>query len=254
MFEREEGQAVVEAALVLPAMIFLLLLTIQLTQLQRARILADYAAFAAARTGIVYNGDPDKMKDAATMAILPGYGRTDGFIEIGKTLARFKVAEAALTPLGLEQVRIYVHNPVAADFAQFGQHLDGQEIDFDDVRPGATEATLLSLQVRYLYELRVPFANKLIQTVWLAAHAGLLARWRGWDLTGPRLAMQNGPDAVAVSRIAAAGTRVADGTPEGIPIAALVTLGNAAGRFFLPVEAFYTMRMQSNPYLKWARP
>ncbi len=253
MFGREDGQAVVEAALVLPAMIFLLLLTIQLTQLQRARILADYAAFAAARTGIVYNGDPDKMKDAAMLAILPSYGRTDGFIEIGKTLARFKVAEAALTPLGLGQVRVYVHNPVAADFAQFGQHLDGQEIDFDDVRPGATEATLLSLQVRYLYELRVPFANKLIQTIWLAAHTGILASWRGWDLTGPRMATQNGPDAVAVSRIGAAGTSVADGTPEGIPVTALVTAGNVAGRFFLPVEAFYTMRMQSNPYLKWAR-
>jgi hypothetical protein len=254
MFESEDGQAVVEAALVLPAMIFLLLLTIQLTQLQRARILADYAAFAAARTGIVYNGDPHKMTDAATLAILPSFGRTDGFLEIGKTLARFRVTEAFLDGLGLPQLRIYVRNPVQADFKEFGQHLDGQEIDFDDVRPGATEATLLSLQVRYLYELRVPFANKLIQTIWLAAHAGLLARWRGWDLTSPRVGTQNGPDAVAGSRIAAAGTSVADGTPEGIPIKALITAGNAPGRFFLPVEAFYTMRMQSNPYLNWARP
>jgi len=256
MFGREDGQAMVEVALVLPAMIFLLLLTIQLTQLQRARIFAEYAAFAAARTGIVYDGDPDKMKDAATLAILPSYGRTDGFGEIAKTLARFKLAEAALTPLGLEQVRIYVHNPVATDFARFGQHLNGQEIDFDDVRPAAAEATLLSLQVRYLYELRVPFANKLIQTIWLAAHAGILARWRGWDLTSPKMVTQNGVDAVAASRVAAAATSVPDGTPEGIPITALVTAGNAPGalgHFFLPVEAFYTMRMQSNPFLKWSR-
>jgi TadE-like protein len=252
MFEREDGQAVVEAALVLPAMIFLLLLTIQLTQLQRARILADYAAFAAARTGIVYDGDPDKMKDAATLAILPSYGRTDGFIEIGKTLARFKASETILDGLGLPQLRIYVRNPVQADFKEFGQHLGGQEIDFDDVRPGATEATLLSIQVRYLYELRVPFANKLIQTVWLAAHAGLLATWRGWDLTSPRLGTQSGPDAVAASRLSAAGTKVADGTPEGIWLGGLVAVAST-GHFFLPVEAFYTMRMQSNPYLKWAR-
>jgi TadE-like protein len=253
MFEREDGQAVVEAALVLPAMIFLLLLTIQLTQLQRARILADYAAFAAARTGIVFNGDPAKMKDAATLAILPGYGRTDDFTNVGKTLVLFKASETALSALGLEQLRIYVRNPVAADFKEFGQHLDGQEIDFDDVRPGATEATLLSLQVRYLYELRVPFANKLIQTIWLAAKAGLLDTWRGWDLTSPKLRSQMGPDAVAASSNAAAGTTVADGTPEGIRLAPLVAAAKT-GHFYLPVEAFYTMRMQSNPYLKWARP
>src|SRR3954466_8849144 len=96
MFEREDGQAVVEAALVLPAMIFLLLLTIQLTQLQRARILADYAAFAAARTGIVFNGDPGKVKDAATLAMLPSYGRTDNLMDTAKSLALFKVTEAAL--------------------------------------------------------------------------------------------------------------------------------------------------------------
>ncbi|HEY5676951.1 MAG TPA: hypothetical protein VIR81_09200, partial [Myxococcales bacterium] len=155
--------------------------------------------------------------------------------------------------LGLPQLRIYVRNPLQADFKEFGQHLDGQEIDFDDVRPGATEATLLSIQVRYLYELRVPFANKLIQTIWLAAHAGLLATWRGWDLTSPRLGTQNGWDAVAASRLAAAGTTVTDGIPGGIPLLGLVTAG-LGGHFFLPVEAFYTMRMQSNPYLKWARP
>ena len=252
MFEREDGQAVVEAALVLPAFIFLLLLTIQLSQLQRARILADYAAFAAARTGIVFNGDPDKMKDAATLAILPSYGRTDDIDDIAKSLALFKVTEAALTPFGLEKLRIYVRNPVKADFRTFGAHLDGQEIDFDDVRPGAAEATLLSLQVRYLYELRVPFANRMIQTIWMAAHAGLLSRWRGSDWTGPRFGTATGPDAVTVSKLAAAGTTVQDGTPEGIKLTGLLAAAEA-GHFYLPVEAFYTMRMQSNPYLNWAR-
>ncbi|HEY6909844.1 MAG TPA: TadE/TadG family type IV pilus assembly protein [Myxococcales bacterium] len=252
MLQSEDGQAVVEAALVLPAMIFLLLLTIQLTQLQRARILADYAAFAAARTGIVFNGDPDKMKDAASLAILPGYGPTDNLTQVGTTLARFKVSEAALTPFGLEQLRIYVRNPVQADFRTFGAHLDAQEIDFDDVRPAAAEATLLSLQVRYLYELRVPFANRMIQAIWMAAHAGLLSMWRGSDWTGPKFGTATGPDAVTLSGPLAAGKTVQDGTPEGIGLTGLYAAA-AAGHFYLPVEAFYTMRMQSNPYLKWAR-
>jgi len=53
----EDGQAIAEAAIVLPGMVFLLLAAVQLTQLQQARILADSAAFAAARTGIVMNGE-----------------------------------------------------------------------------------------------------------------------------------------------------------------------------------------------------
>jgi hypothetical protein len=259
MLRREEGQAVVEAAIILPAIIFLLLLAIQLTQLQQARIMCEYAAFAAARTGIVMNGNnggsngfDGPMHEAAVIAVLPTFGRTDSWTELLKTKAKFEAQNLVLRPFGLSQVRVFVWNPVKSDFAQFGQHLNGQELDFDDVRPAVADATLLSLQVRYLYEMRVPFANKLIQTIWMAAKSGVLSRWRGWDLTSPRLGTQRGPDAVAFSRGIAGGRTVPDGTPEGIRLGGLVAAG-AAGRFFLPVEAWYTMRMQSNPYLRWAR-
>ena len=251
MGRSEDGQAIAEAAIVLPGMVFLLLAAVQLTQLQQARILADSAAFAAARTGIVMNGDPGKMRDAATFALLPAIGPTDSFPAIARTLLRFKAEDAVLAPLGLSQLRVYVHSPAVSDFSAWGRHLNGQEIDFDDVRPGATDATLLSLQVRYLYELKVPFANKLIQTLWMAAKAGVLQGWQGWDLTSPRFGRQAGPDAVRISRAVAAGV-TAQATPEGISLAALVAAGRA-GRYYLPVEAFYTMRMQSNPYRKWAR-
>ena len=48
---------------------------------------------------------------------------------------------------------------------------------------------------------------------------------------------------------------VPDGTPEGVSLQAL-TLASSGPRpkYFLPVNAWYTMRMQSNPYLKWAAP
>ncbi len=199
----------VEAALILPAFVFVLLLAVQLTQLQRARILADYAAFAAARAGIVMNGDPGRMHDAAALALLPSVGPTDDLADIARTLARFTAREALLPRLGLEPLRILVHNPVAADFRRFGQHLGGLEIDFDDVRPAAADATLLSLEVRYLYELHVPFANRVIQEIWLAS------------------------------------------TRTPLPALAGAAL---AGHFYLPLRAFYTMRMQSNPFLRWAHP
>jgi len=253
MLRSERGQAVAEAALVLPAMVFLMLLTVQLTQLQRARILADAAASSAARAGIVMNGDPARMLEAATLAVLPGFGPTGSLPAATKTLLKFQAENALVSPLGISLLRVYVHNPSAKDFASWGQHLNGQEIDFDDVRPGAADATLLSLQIRYLYELRVPFANRMIQTVWMAAKAGLLRTWQGWDLASPRFGARAGPDAVAISRGIAAGTTVADGTPEGISLAALAAAGQD-GRYYLPVQAFSTMRMQSNPYRKWARP
>jgi hypothetical protein len=220
MYSSEQGQALVEAAFVLPAMVFLLLVALQLTQLQQARVLADHAAFAAARAGIVMNGDPAKMKDAAVVAVLSAVGPTDTAAALAKTLVRFETEEATLAPFGLEQMRVHVHNPAARDFRAWGEHLHGEEIDFDDVRPGATEATLLSLQIRWLYELKVPFANKLLQTIWMVAKGSLA-------------------------------TVVEDGMPQGLRLGALVAAASA-GRYYLPVQAFYTMRMQSNPYRKWA--
>lgn len=203
----------VEAALVLPSFVFLLLGVVQLTQLQQARLFTDYAAFAAARAGIVMNGDPGKMREAAAIAVLPAFGPADSVAALGKTRLRFEAQDAALRPFGLEQLRIEVHDPVAADFGKYGGHLHGEELDFDDVRPGATEATVLSLRLRYLYELKVPFANRIIHAAWMAARA-----------------------------------RAA----KGIAVAALAAAARA-GRYYVPLQAFYSMRMQSNPYLKWAR-
>lgn len=260
MRRAESGQAAVEAAFILPAMIFLLLLTIQLTQLQQARLMVEYAAFTAARTGIVMNGNngagngvDGPMHDAAVLAILPTFGRTDDWGPLLATKARFLAEDVALRAFGLSQVRVYVLNPTRGAFQLFGQHLNGQEIDFDDVRPEATDATLLSLQVRYLYEMKVPFANKLIQTIWLASHSGMLRLWQGSDWTSPKIGGQAGADAVTMSRAGSLGGTWQDGTPEGVKLGALVAAG-AVNRYYLPVEAWYTMRMQSNPYLKWAHP
>jgi hypothetical protein len=256
----EQGQAVVEAAFILPAMVFLILLTIQLTQLQQARLMVEYAAFSAARTGIVHNGDNGRtngfdgpMHDAAALAILPTFGRTDDWGPLGATWVRFQAEDFALRQFGMSQVRVYVLSPVKGDFTALGQHLNGQEIDFDDVRPQAADANLLSIQVRYFYEMKVPFANKLIQTIWMASKSGLLQTWKGADWTSPRLGTQTGPDAVALSRAASVGANVADGTPEGISLGAMLA-ASATNRYYLPVEAWYTMRMQSNPYLRWAHP
>jgi hypothetical protein len=226
----EDGQALVEAAFVLPALIVLLLGAIQLTQLQQARLMVEYAAFCAARVGIVRdldNGKGDRgedgpMHDAAVFALLPTFGRADSISALALTRLHFEKADALLRPLGLAQVQVSVLNPRRADFAAFGGHLDGREIDFDDARPLAAPANLLSLQVRYLYELKVPFAGRFLQALWVAAKRG-----RGGVLD--------------------------DGMPGGLNLAALSSMARR-GRFFLPIDAWHTMRMQSNPFLRWAAP
>jgi len=222
----EGGQALVEAAFALPLTVVLILCAIQITQLQRARLLVEYAAFSAARAGAVLNGNGGSdgtdgpMHDAAALSLASSQGPADGLGAFARTFASFRAREAALRALGLPLVQVTVLNPRRGDFQRFGRHLGGREIDFDDVRPKAVDASLLSIQVRYLVELRVPLANKLIHSLWLASRGG-----RG----------------------------VEDGARGGPDLASLALAGKQ-GRYLVPVQAFQTMRMQSNPFLRWAAP
>src|SRR6185503_16858406 len=82
---RESGQAAVEAALIMPLMVFMALGIIQLTMIQHAKLMTEYAAYQAARAGIVWNGNNERMHDAAIMALLPTMGRTDSAGELATT-------------------------------------------------------------------------------------------------------------------------------------------------------------------------
>jgi hypothetical protein len=150
---------------------------------------------------------------------------------------------------GLPLVKVAVLNPTKADFAAFGGQLNGQEIDFDDMRPAAAPATLLSIQVRYLFELRVPFANKMLESIWMAAQSGVLSSWGGYNMASPGRSNDMAGDAVDTSLT---GGVLNDGMPGGLNLAALGARAHA-GRFYMPVNAWFTMRMQSNPYLQWAQ-
>jgi len=261
----ESGQALVEAAFMLPLMLLLILCILQLTLLQQARIMVEYAAFNAARTGIVHNmnngldgSDPEPgvatMRNAAVYSILPAWGRTDSLPAITATLAAYEAANVPLRAAGVPQIKVSVLSPHKADFANFGQHLNQQELDFDDMRPAVTPSTLLSIQVRYLFELRVPFANKMIQAIWLASQLGVLGLWTGFNAATPTVGTASGPDAVnsAITAGAALGV-IQDGMQGGLNVGAIATLARE-GKFYMPVDAWYSMRMQSNPYLQWAAP
>ena len=73
----DEGQALVEGAIVLPAMTFLVIGIIQLVMIQHARVMTEYAAFQATRAGIVHNADRKMMLNGALVALLPTMAATD---------------------------------------------------------------------------------------------------------------------------------------------------------------------------------
>src|SRR5918998_1727054 len=83
---RESGQVAVEAALIMPLMVFMALGLIQLTMIQHAKLMTEYAAYQAARAGIVWNGNNERMHDAAIIALLPTIGDTS---DVGKLALTF---------------------------------------------------------------------------------------------------------------------------------------------------------------------
>ena len=95
----ESGQAAVESAIVMPLMVFFCLGIIQLTMLQQAKLMTEYAAYQAARAGIVWNGNNERMHDAAIVALLPTMGHTDTLARLAETWGKHQIYDTALAKL-----------------------------------------------------------------------------------------------------------------------------------------------------------
>jgi hypothetical protein len=308
---RESGQAAVESALVLPLMTFMCLGIIQLTMMQHAKIMTEYAAYSAARTGIVWNGSNERMKDAAIIALLPTMGRTDSLFELGKTWALAQLYDEGMQLLKwpnqngiipatvngstlFGQVRIDTVNPSWYDSIgsvwKLRTGYNWKELDFDgpDAYPQVPEleqkiakffnlsipddgeetyrkATVLSIRLRYWYELKVPFANWVIFTAWWAANAGVSlygaidrpTLQRNTSMTNRSGGMSQ------VKFVPIRGIRhergyntlyqVEMGVLWGLASGEIPLLSSLIGgkRYFIPLTATYSMRMQSNFYYKW---
>jgi len=251
----------VEAALALPMVVALGLGVAQLGLLQQSRLLAGYAAFAAARAGVVQGADGVRMHDAALLALLPELGRAGSWEAVAASWPEVRrrdlVMHAALRdarapglpPLmeaaGLAGlVRVDVLGPTASqDLGGAWNVKDGpawEELDFDlpDAYPEAPglgeafarftrplgdepdqdalrEATRLTVRVRYLRELVVPLAGWVVFTCWMASHP-----------------VGHGPTTAAELEV-------------------LGRLAREERRYFLPLSATYTLRMQSSVQRRW---
>lgn len=357
----------VESLLVLPLLVFLILGVLQLVMMQHARLMTEYAAFNAARSGIVWNADRLIMENAAILSLLPtnerlrektglgdpfqlmrriiqraliyqvhrqisaavgvvrnGVGDLIGPVGggsgvTGKVMGSAKAqllvgAKAVLDQaqvsaelaasgmiaqalgssddrlvrvdvfspqLGIAQQGTYALPKLNVDALLAGvqnvrgnpQQLAGlpgavgglltgglqqmigsitgdfgsaDEIDFDTEDPGQAPRTRLSLRVRYMYMLRVPFANWVIHSAWLAARGGQQlfgAIWNPQEREG-----ETGFRSVAPLRSQRRNyAALLRGVVEARDLKAADKLSRM-GVYMWPIYASHTMRMQSNPY------
>jgi TadE-like protein len=274
---RERGQAMVESAIVFPMLIFTVLGILQLTLVHQARMMLEYAAFNAARVGAVWNADPDKMQRAAVLALLPTMPsppvdsiinpcpngmRVDDPLSL---LCRWTWVQAwnaqgfTKTVFGKPQISVETLNPLKDDFG--GQ----QEIDFDlggdslDIR----KKSQLTIRVTYFYELRIPVINWVFFESWLAGMAGV--GLQGINPFEPGITTGL-PGATGASRVEVPDATVRMGyewfkLPQSATncsftgltknhVMRLLGVGRALGKWYLPLVTTYTIRMQSNPFLR----
>lgn len=288
----------VESAIVIPLMTFMILGVLQLTMVQHARIMTEYAAFNAARAGIVWNADPWIMENAAIISLMPTSDRliddmtdpekmvknivmrallyqinrrlpeavdlvnqgTDSLISQlpaglqgnAESMRNAIVTQAAnwadasmqsaiksaLGGKNIRMVQVEILNPKMSNFDLLGGKF---EIELDTVKAGQgwRRQTQLTIQVRYLYLMKIPFANWIIHSAWRAHRAGVALYGAVYnphtDASDSSMFSKGGvkPDLEGYTNLDRILADLATGDP---PI------------FLVPLRAQYTMRMQSNPY------
>ena len=133
----------------------------------------------------------------------------------------------------------------------------------DDAETVYRKATRLTIRLRYWYEMRVPFANWVIFTAWYASNAQVAlyggnrpahAASGATCSTARRAWPRSWARARGIDHERGYSTVYA---PEmwvlwGLATGSIPLVSDLVGkRYFLPLTATYTMRMQSNFHRKW---
>jgi TadE-like protein len=292
----KKGQALVESAIIIPLMTFVILGMVQLAMVQHARLMTEYAAFNAARAGIVWNADRFVMENAAIVSLLPTFeglvseasagnitkmvmqivqraliyqahrriedaanfirAGTDTIIaglptSIGGSASSFRDAvlgaAAGYADTGIRGLinsifgddgKIVSVDIISPAMGDFGGALGDKEVNFDDIKKDDNwrDATRLSIQVTYLYTMRIPFANRIIHTAYIAAQVGQ-------ELFG---AVYNPRESADANLFSKSGSLDLGG--RGSRLTQQLWDAGQGGVFMIPLRTTYTMRMQSNPY------
>jgi TadE-like protein len=258
------GQVAVETAITVPMMIFFVLGTIQLGMIHQAQLMTEYAAYRAARSAVVNNGDCDRMAYAALVALTPTLpnpsefgmpinGRADTLFNAAKLFNFWRLGTWLTNMLGFKMVDVQILNPAKSKLNNTFNSLDWRagknEIDFDDLRPAAVAANNLSIRVKYFYEMRIPFANRMIHS-WLMG-TELLKNNMGLLFETQELGVKVGPFGYSTG-VNSYGILELRGLAKGGDYTTMWVAANLPNAgiihpiFLAPLKATYTMRMQSN--------
>jgi hypothetical protein len=237
------GQAALEAALTLPLILLAALGIVQLALLQQARLLLGAAAFGAVRSGVVWGGDPQRMRDAARFTLLPLLeAPTDG-AALTRAFEKSEQLDAALAPYFREGwIRVEVLAPTSADFPRDETGRVLPELDPDALRPGKPPPEV-RVRVRILCPLRLPWVNKAVFLGYFAARAHQI-------LSFPLVGTPFSPEGLDAN---ARGVTLEDGLPlvshEELELLWAISkrgLGEGLPRYFIPLSATYRLRLQSS--------
>lgn len=228
--DMQSGQAAVEAALTLPLSVFLILGTLQLFLMLQARVLTEYAAFHATRTGSVKHGDCEAMTHAAIATLLPSFARTDSPAALGAAFRAHRDGQyQPRLDMGYSGDIVWVarERPRLSDISAT------EEEDFDDPAryQDADDVTRLETRIVFWYPMRIPFANWVLSRMFLA-HMGLLPYTAVDPLQPVRLAnWQRGVNAFPLEYF----------------IRAELLSRVARAEYVFPLQATYVMRMMTPP-------
>lgn len=235
--DRESGQAIVESALTLPLMVFMLLGTLQLFMMMHGRILTQLAAFQATRTGSLNHGNCARMLHSAILQVLPAiepFARNNGVAldaNLAATFAKYSannysgkiIQTGTAKSQALTGAVIWIVRNITGRVAPMFSGPNLADDDFDqNLGP-----QILETKVIFWFPMRVPFANWVIGRA-LLAHYNLQA----YSDQNPLLISQK-----------------ANWTGPGSSIAGEIQteLGARmlANEYVFPIVATYTMRMMT---------
>ncbi len=232
------GQVGVETAIVMPMSVFLILGILQLSMMQQARLLTEYAAFRAVRAGAIDQRNCPKMLKAAVEGLLPGLGRTDTVKDLLKTYA-IPNPHTLTTPM-LNQSGVPGLNIVNLDYIV--QQPDGAQKapytaqDFDD----PNHPLSLVAQLTYNYELKIPFADFMIHEMWTGGN------YLGTSVDQLVPATKSTTNLSDIQMDAHRAVEyVSDPTSTGTK-GKMYAAAKLMHRYFVPIVSSYSMRMMSN--------
>lgn len=163
--DAESGQAMVEAALTLPLMLFCVLGALQLFLLLQARLLAEYAVYRAVRAGSLNHGDCRAMTHAAVLSVLPAIDRTDGTDWLARAfeLRRRNRYDPGRDRHDGQIVELWREQPRALDVSA------PEDLHFDQPSTGQFDH-LMRLEARMVFwvRLKIPFVDWVLTRMFLA--------------------------------------------------------------------------------------